>query len=396
VLTPSPDPEASDLDSAFKEFSLIRGPLDDLPSKWASLIGRGDNLRFLTGLSVSCWFILATLAAIEGYGETFFALGALAVHARMLVAVPLILLCVKLLDQAVHDACAELVRSGTVAGDAKLALDRDAERLAQLGRSRWIQLGLLLAVAAFSLLVPSDYLPGVAIVEAASAPASISMAGLWYWLVCLTLFRFVMVHFFWLLGLWIFLLWRLSRQTLNLTASHPDRAGGLGLLEVAQARLVVFVLALAVIDAAALAASFQNAELDEQQVYLHGFIVAVIGVLVVTGPILPLAGQRFRCRQTGIVEFNAMASTYSVGFRRRWIEPDSPDHGDILGSADIQSLSDLSNSYANVCAMRMLPVDRTLLFVILGCVAVPYAPLLLLKYPMIELITNVLQSALGL
>ncbi|SEM44663.1 hypothetical protein SAMN04488103_101179 [Gemmobacter aquatilis] len=393
TANPSGRPQA-DKDSPFAQFSLLGGPFHDFATKAATRVTGGDSLVFFTGLSVFVWLVLALLATVEGHADKFFSLGTTAVHGRFLVAIPLIFWCEKLLAQATRDACAGLVSTGVVTGEAKAALDSDATRLERISDSWWLQFGLLFAVVIFSFSAASEYLPGES--AAKSNMTSVSLAGKWYWLVCLPLFRFVMARMFWLLGIWVYLIWRLSRQPLALTASHPDRAGGLGLLEVAQAQLVVFVLGIAALDAAALAETFQHVAPNEAQIYVHVFLVALVGVLVVCGPLLLLVSPLFRCRRRGMIDFSALANAYSVKFQQRWIGPAKPDLSELLGTGDIQSLADLATGYENVRTMRVLPVTNTLLFLILCAAAVPHAPLLLMKYPMTDLISGLVQNIIGI
>ena len=79
------------------------------------------------------------------------------------------------------------------------------------------------------------------------------LAGLWYWLVCLSLFRFLMFRWLWRVALWWCFLWRVARLDLHLVATHPDGAGGLGYLEVAQTYFAPLVLAVSAVMSAAFA-----------------------------------------------------------------------------------------------------------------------------------------------
>ena len=388
--------ESSAETGGFESFSLVGGPINDLAVRGAARLGLRNNLHFGIALSMVLWIVLVLLAMVNGSANQLFSIGALPVHARLLVAIPLLFLCERLFDNAVRQTCRGLVRSGVVAGEVKAALDRDADRLSSLSNSIPIQLGLLLIVVAFGILVPFGSLPGAAIVETSAGPTSMPTAAAWYALVCLPISRFVVARFFWLLALWSFLLWRLSRRPLALRASHPDRAGGLGLLQVAQGQLVWFVLALATMDAAALAATYQYAEVNEQEIYLRAFLVAAIGVAIAVGPLLVMFAPLGRCRWAGLADYGTLAHEYASRFGRRWTEPAKPNYDDLLGASDIQSLADLSNSYANVRAMRTLPMDTRLLSTIICCASLPHVPLLLMKYPISELAAKVVQSLIGL
>lgn len=209
-------------------------------------------------------------------------------------------------------------------------------------------------------------------------------------------FRFVMARFLWLLCMWSYLVMQMSRANLRLTAEHPDRIAGLGLVEIAQEKLLTVVVALAVIDAAALAETFQTVAVNEPQVYLHIFLITLIGLVVVCGPLLFLVGPLYRCQRASLVEHSAFAHDYAARFRQQWIVPNGRNRSDLLASGeDIQSLASLE-VYGRVRAMRVLPVSTRLFFVTFACAAVPHLPLLLLKYPMADLISDMMQKIIGL
>ena len=63
-----------------------------------------------------------------------------------------------------------------------------------------------------------------------------------------------------------------------------------------------------------------------------------------------------------------------------------------MGSADIQSLADLGNSFEFVRNMRPFPVDRNSIIPIVVATALPMLPLVLTVYPFDELILKIVVS----
>jgi hypothetical protein len=382
-------------DGAFSRFSLIGGPFHALSAVIAPRLDRAAQVTVGTGLSVALWLILAALATEAGLADRFFSLETSAVHVRMLLAVPLVLWCTDLFDRAVQNACLALVQRGIISGATKAALDADALRLIRFNRTWWVQLGLMAGVVIGTMLAPSSLLPGISSSITNLAPMPPTLAGYWYWLVCLPAFRFVMARFLCLWAVWVVLLWHLARHDLALIGLHPDRAGGLGLIEVAQAQLTLFVLAIGAIDAAALAETFQIVDPNHAQVYVHSFLVMLIGLVMICAPLLLLVPMLYRCRRRSMVGFSALAHEYSRQFQRRWIEPDQTETSNLLGSGDIQSLADLASAYENLRTMRVLPVTPTIVWVIIGAAVVPHLPLLLLEYPISDLIIDLVEALIG-
>jgi hypothetical protein len=67
----------------------------------------------------------------------------------------------------------------------------------------------------------------------------------------------------------------------------------------------------------------------------------------------------------------------------------------LLGTPDIQSLADLANSAKAVSDMRTVPVSRRILTTYAMVVALPFLPLLLLKYPIAELAAMLIKRLSG-
>ena len=383
------------VEGAFSRITLLGGPFDTLATRIKHRTGFGGTATFAIAASLMLWLILAVLVIIEGYSQKFFSLDVMAIHGRMLVAVPLIIWCAHLLDQAIRDACRELVTVGIVSANSTAELDREVSKLLRFSTSWRLQIGLLVVIVAFSASGLTKYIPGVSSFSGHPADASGSIARYWYTIVCLPAFRYVMARFIWLLGLWTVLIWKISRKPLDMIASHPDRAAGLGLFEVAQTQLLVFILAIAILDASALAEAANMTGLTNQQVYLQVMLIIVIGALLICGPLVLLTPKLFQCRRRALITFHALGHQYSVQFRNRWGASNSTGYLDFLGSSDIQSLADLAGSYENVRATRILPVTTSLLFMIAGCATAPHLPLLLLEYPIGELASDLVETLIG-
>jgi hypothetical protein len=67
-----------------------------------------------------------------------------------------------------------------------------------------------------------------------------------------------------------------------------------------------------------------------------------------------------------------------------------------LGTADIQSLADLSNSVSIVRDMRLVPVSPSLLMYVAAAALLPLLPLVLFKYPIADLLAKFFGGLSGL
>ena len=57
---------------------------------------------------------------------------------------------------------------------------------------------------------------------------TLSYAGYWYAFIALPIYQFILLRWGYRIIVWVYLLSEIARMYLHLTATHPDRAGGLG------------------------------------------------------------------------------------------------------------------------------------------------------------------------
>jgi len=85
----------------------------------------------------------------------------------------------------------------------------------------------------------------------------------------------------------------------------------------------------------------------------------VLLVLIVLVPLFLFMGHLLHARRQGIREYGALASRYVMEFDRKWIRGGAAEGEPLIGSADIQSLADLANSFEVVRGMAKAAVTQT-------------------------------------
>ena len=114
------------------------------------------------------------------------------------------------------------------------------------------------------------------------------------------------------------------------------------------------------------------------------------------GPLLLFFTKLWICRTRGMSEYMSMASDYVYAFDRKWIRGENPRSEPQLGTADLQSLADLTNSINVVREMRTIPASIRLVQNYAVFLLVPLFPLLLLKYPIKELAATIFHLLTGI
>jgi hypothetical protein len=74
------------------------------------------------------------------------------------------------------------------------------------------------------------------------------------------------------------------------------------------------------------------------------------------------------------------------GFDAKWLHGGSLPDEPLVGSADIQSLADLSNSFEIVSSIRLAPISKETVIQFVVMTVVPMAPLVLTIIPLEELL----------
>jgi hypothetical protein len=228
-------------------------------------------------------------------------------------------------------------------------------------------------------------------VHATAGGPHVTLAGFWYGYVGLPLFQFLLLRWYFRLLIWTRFLWQVSRIPLAITAMHADRMGGLGFL----AGTVFAFVPLAMAHGALLAGTIAN-----RIFYLHetladsavaiGVVLAFL-LLLVLGPLTVFALQVANAQRVESRVYGRLAQRYAREFQSRWLPGGLPATESPLGSADIQSLADLSNAYETIKGTRPLPITKQSVVSLVIATLIPIAPLLLTVIPAEELAKHLLK-----
>jgi hypothetical protein len=382
------------------EFSLLGGPLHRLGCR-LGLVRDGTNTVALgLALGAFLWIVLLALALVEGFGHVFFSMAAIGGHVRLLVAIPLFFVCEAFIDPRFAAFVDEIVRSQVVPAAARPVLESEIARISRW-KDSWLPEALFLLVAVLlSLATPNQnfvaYLSGLTGVSNPSAVGETTWTSQWYWMVCMTLFRFLLLRWIWRLALWCYFLWRVSRLELRLVPTHPDRAGGLGYLELVHTEFSPLVLAISAIQSASLAQDIASGRMTFDSIYPGVALILIADVVLFIGPVCIFARKLWKCRVKGMGDYIAFAARYVDEFDRKWLGAHAAPGEPLLGTADIQSLADLSNSVSIVRDMRVVPVSPRMLIYLAAAALLPLLPLVLFKYPFAELLVKFFERLSGL
>ena len=113
-------------------------------------------------------------------------------------------------------------------------------------------------------------------------------------------------------------------------------------------------------------------------------------VLLIVAPLLTFAPRLIRVRQEGLLDYGTLAADYVHAFDDKWIRQKAWQREPLLGSADVQSLADLANSFEVIRSMRFVPLSLFQVLLLVATAALPVLPLALFIIPPDELILKAL------
>jgi hypothetical protein len=179
------------------------------------------------------------------------------VHARFLLAVPLLLVTESLLGPRLAHAAEHFVTS-------RLVTEEDYQGLMQLSKR------------GFGGVTPRRTESGI----------SLTSAGSWFILICVPLFQFLTLRWVYRQFLWGQFLWRMSRLNLQLIPTHPDEAGGVAFVGEVQRffGIILFAYSTAVAGVLVNEIIYDHIPLQHFAASIAAFVV--ISVAIVLAPLL--------------------------------------------------------------------------------------------------------------
>src|SRR5215472_6038196 len=385
-----------------QDFSLVLGgPLYQLLLRSGLIrppFGKvGWRIGVITGLA---WLPLLALTILSGRFASAVPIPFLSdyeVHARLLFSMPLLILAELVVYIRMRAVGAQFVERQIITGAVRPQFNAILGSAMRLRNSvpTEIAIALLVFVAGpfiwrGALALQSD----TWYATVTGSGLSYTAAGDWYTFVSIPVFQFILLRWYYRLFIWCRLLFQVSRLELNLVPLHPDRCCGLGFLS-----NTVFAFAPLLAAHSGLMAGFvanrilhEGAKLPEYKFEI--IAMAAFLLLIVLGPLCVFAPNLNRARLAGLRTYGKLASDYVVGFAGKWSGGAAQQIEPLLGSADIQSMADLDNSFEIIREMKIIPFGKDAVIRFVVITALPLAPLALTMFSAEELLKRLLRVLL--
>ena len=122
-------------------------------------------------------------------------------------------------------------------------------------------------------------------VSGSGADIELSKAGWYYTMISLPIYQYLLMRWLWRVILWWHFLWKFSRLDLSLLPSHPDRAGGLGIMEIGQSGFGALVFMMSAVMSANMASYMFHHDVALSQGMPVIVVFTLLSILFVVGPL---------------------------------------------------------------------------------------------------------------
>jgi hypothetical protein len=380
------------------DFSLVLGgPLFQLFRR-SHLSGTSLEMlhRRAVVITLIAWLPLLVLTAVGSAAGTASRLSFfrdVEVQVRFLIALPVLIGAELLVHLRIRPMVRRFVEGRLVLPEDLPQFHKAIQSAVTLRNSVATEIGLVLFVYIFGLWLWNSRVSveGTTWYALPGGQWHLTAAGYWYVFVSIPIVQFILLRWYMRLFIWFRFLWQVSRLNLKLIPTHPDRCGGLAFLGKSAYAFGPILFAQGAMLAGVVASRvlYRGESLLSFKLQIGAFIGFF--VLAILGPLLMFSPRLANVKRKGLAEYGLLAQRYVEGFEQKWIFHERAAGEELLGSADVQSLADLGNSYSMVREMRTVPFGLDDITRLAAATAAPLLPLLLTIFSPEELIMRLIE-----
>ena len=216
-----------------------------------------------------------------------------------------------------------------------------------------------------------------------------SKAGYWAVLISIPIFQFLLFRWLWRYLIWMILLFRLSKTQLNLLATHADRAGGMGIIMLAQKSFNLVFVAGSVVLSGQLIMDLQRH--PDQFITIRnetiGYVVIALIILLV--PLLFFSIKLLRAKNNGLEHLSTLGCSLSSKFEKEWTEDSPIDKRIDNNKVDPSMLYDYMSLYEQIEQLRIVPATIREVAGMAILLFIPFVPIFFVHFSVKELLQKI-------
>ncbi len=381
------------------DFSLVRGDvlyrlqraIGLIPENGLGLVRRALFWSMLGWLPVALWALYINRALPGALNEPL--LSHFGVHARLLVAVPLLIFAEGPASALIARLLRHFVESGIVPPTQRTAFDDALRRVARLRDATLPWIAIVAIVFAVLLFADTVFQPHEIDWDREAVPGrGPGFGGLWYLYVGRSIYFTLLFGWLWRIVLLVVLMRRVARLELALVPTHPDRAAGLGFLERLPGVFAPLALAVGAVLASRWAhdAVYHGLTLTSLRVEMITFVVlcAVIFAL----PLLAFRKPLKSLKKQSLLDYGALVGEHGRLVHKRWIEGHEVGRPPVLEAPELGPVADTAALYAAVRSMKSVPLGKGSVLTVALAAALPIIAVLALQLPVKALLLTLLKA----
>jgi hypothetical protein len=342
------------------------------------------------------WVPLVVLAALQGcaIGSNWRESMLLdpAMHARFLVALPLLILSTPGFRRTFQTIVRHFLDAALVRAPERgsfLANITTLRKWRDSGIAAAVLVALAFTEAAFFATGSVATMPDSWRVASAEGQRHLSLAGWWLVAVSEPLYDLAVLQLLYRLALWWRFLWKTSRLDLHLNAAHPDGAGGLAFLGMvlSACRLPAFAIGASGAGALANLMLRTGARFASYQYAIGAFAAVVVALMA--GPLLFFRRPLGQAKQRAVLGCGALAGRQLRAFEEKWLGENPPPAADMLRSPDFSAVGDFNPTVTAMQKMNTLPFLPKQLVPLIVAALLPFLPVAAIEIPLQEILRQV-------
>jgi hypothetical protein len=350
--------------------------------------------RIVIAIAVT-WAPLVVLSLLQGVAIGQSPRDALlfdvAMYARFIVALPLLIYAPTMIDPRLRDIVRQFLNAALVRDSQKAAFLHNIASAIKARDSRLADVACLTLAYAYAVTYAVAYRTIIAPEVGASwrtlgagSEQSFSLAGWWYVAVSQPLYLFILFRFIYRLILWWRFLWSVSWLDLKLNAMHADNVAGLGFLRLVlrPLRLPAFAIAASAAGGLANLVLWAGVKIADYRYGVAVYVVLLVATLA--GP-LGLFGRQIRkALRESILSEGVLVVRQLDQFEHRWQSRGHGGDSDMLSVPDFSAVTDFSSIVASAHKTKVLIGRLELLPLTIAALA-PFALVAALELPIKEI-----------
>jgi hypothetical protein len=395
------------------EAEQLKGPMQSVAAENYDISGSGLVQKLLAvyhvhitrwqlaiSLLLITWFPLALLTFIDGTfngGVQLPFIMDYSRQSRLLLGIPLLVLIHEVVYRKIPMVLQYITEVLILPGDRQQFISVTLRKSKSYSNSAWVQGVMILLIFGLALspigggrFFEANGGEGSWIMSADAGTDNLSRAGRWMQYVSIPVFQFLFARWVWRYGVWVALLYRISRMNLRLHPSHPDGAGGLGILVLAQRNFNVFFFVCGLVISGNMVASFQSATItfDTVKIEILGFILLTL--LVIFFPMLFFTGKLIMTKYQGNLYLGKAGLHASELFEEEWVKGMAEKQQISRETVDPSMHADYTGVYRYLQGMSIVPIRLSDIILISIVQFLPFIPVFFMHFSIIELMEKIL------